>query len=200
MSAAKYGTYYNSNATMLPSGVQAATIDAVEDNTLSINWRYNGSGGNNVIPGETAVLLKSENGNYTLREVTGNTTSAPTPNLLHGHDSEGTTTGGDKYYKLSYGPSNDNDLKDKLGWYYGAENGAAFTIGAHKAWLALTTQQAQNARFFSLDGESGETTGISAMHNSECIMHNEYFDLQGRKVTQPTKGLYIVNGKMVLIK
>ena len=31
-------------------------------------------------------------------------------------------------------------------------------------------------------------------------MHNEYFDLQGRKVAQPQKGLYIVNGKKVIIK
>jgi hypothetical protein len=31
-------------------------------------------------------------------------------------------------------------------------------------------------------------------------MNNEYFDLQGRKVANPTKGLYIVNGKKVVIK
>jgi hypothetical protein len=46
----------------------------------------------------------------------------------------------------------------------------------------------------------GETTGISSMHNSECIMHNEYFDLQGRRVAQPTKGIYIVNGKKIVVK
>ena len=198
MSAAKYGTYYSSNPTMLPSGVQAATIDGVEDNTLSINWRYNGSGGNNVIPGETAVLLKSENGDYTLREVTGNTTLAPTPNLLHGHDSEGTTTGDGKHYKLSYNNSGEN-----LGWYYGADNGAAFTIGAHKAWLVISNSLARNLSFFSLDGEGGGTTDISEaslLNNNEEIKNNNIFDLQGRKVTQPTKGLYIVNGKKLIIK
>ena len=31
-------------------------------------------------------------------------------------------------------------------------------------------------------------------------MHNEYFDLQGRKVAQPTHGLYIVNGRKVVIR
>ena len=43
-------------------------------------------------------------------------------------------------------------------------------------------------------------TGISTIHNSQCIMHNEYFDLQGRKVAQPTHGLYIVNGRKVVIR
>lgn len=45
-----------------------------------------------------------------------------------------------------------------------------------------------------------ETTGISTMHNAQFIMHNELFDLQGRKVTKPAKGLYIKNGKKVVMK
>ena len=59
---------------------------------------------------------------------------------------------------------------------------------------------AVNAASFNLDLGEGETTGISSMHNSECIMHNEYFDLQGRRVAQPSKGLYIQNGKKLIIK
>ena len=43
----------------------------------------------------------------------------------------------------------------------------------------------------------GEVTGISAIHNSQFIIHNEYYDLQGRRVTNPQKGLYIVNGVKV---
>ena len=59
-----------------------------------------------------------------------------------------------------------------------------------------------NARIvgFSLDGET-ISTGISSMHNSECIMHNDVFDLQGRKVNDQTKkGVYIINGKKVVVK
>ena len=59
---------------------------------------------------------------------------------------------------------------------------------------------AVNAASFNLDLGEGETTGISSMNNSECIMHNEYFDLQGRRVAQPKKGLYIQNGKKLIIK
>ena len=51
-----------------------------------------------------------------------------------------------------------------------------------------------------------ETTGVSSMHNSECIMHN-WYDLQGRKVHSPLtshqsplkKGLYVVNGKLRIV-
>ena len=31
-------------------------------------------------------------------------------------------------------------------------------------------------------------------------MIDNYYDLQGRKVTNPTKGLYIVNGKKYIVK
>ena len=72
------------------------------------------------------------------------------------------------------------------------------SIAAGKAYLPIATGDA--ARELTVVFDEGETTGISAMHNSECIMHNEYFDLQGRRVAQPTKGLYIVNGKKVVIK
>ena len=48
-------------------------------------------------------------------------------------------------------------------------------------------------------------TGINAMHNSECIMHNEWYDLKGRRISQPKKGVNILrnsNGKskVVVIK
>lgn len=47
----------------------------------------------------------------------------------------------------------------------------------------------------------GETTGIDAsLMNSEQRIVNSVFDLQGRKVANPTKGLYIVNGKKMIIK
>ena len=44
-----------------------------------------------------------------------------------------------------------------------------------------------------------ETTGIENV-NCETITNNRYYDLQGRHVAQPTKGLYIVNGKKAVIR
>ena len=44
----------------------------------------------------------------------------------------------------------------------------------------------------------GDMTGISQIENGELRIDNVY-DLQGRKVAHPTKGLYIVNGKKLII-
>ena len=46
----------------------------------------------------------------------------------------------------------------------------------------------------------GNTTGIENAVQREEIKDKSYYDLQGRRVQQPTKGLYIVNGKKVIIK
>ena len=43
------------------------------------------------------------------------------------------------------------------------------------------------------------TTGIEEIVNSK-LSNGKYFDLQGRRVSQPTKGLYIINGKKIAIK
>ena len=56
------------------------------------------------------------------------------------------------------------------------------------------------ARELSLSFED-ETTGISeTMSAKQVFGEGAYFDLSGRRVAQPTKGLYIVNGKKVVIK
>jgi hypothetical protein len=56
-----------------------------------------------------------------------------------------------------------------------------------------------SAPMLSIDGE-GEATGIDAIDNEQLIMDNVYYDLSGRRVMNPTKGLYIVNGRKVIIK
>ena len=192
ISDAKYATYFNSIPVELPENLQAATIDAETSGTLTLNYRY---GEGDVIPGGTPVLLKATAADtYTLIYAANNTESAPDGNLLYGSDVATTTTGGGtgaKYYALQYGKGGNADV---LGFYWVNVDGAAFECPAHKAWLALP--KATTANFFSLDDE---TTGVKAIENSQLTIDN-YYDLQGRKVAQPTKGLYIVNGKKVIVK
>ena len=203
MTSAGYGTYYNSTATQLPAGMKAATIDAAdsESKTLTINWRYDGDDDDKkVIPGGTAVMLKSDAGNYKLTLLPDNTDAAPAGNLLHGSDVNTTTTGGDKYYKLAYG-STGGEHADDLGWYWGAADGAAFTIEGHKAWLALTAAQAQAARFFLLDREDA-TALQDVTADTPRSTTDVYYGLDGRQWSgRPTvKGLYIHNGKKEIVK
>ena len=45
----------------------------------------------------------------------------------------------------------------------------------------------------------GETTGINMVNGEEAKV-NGFYNLQGQRVAAPAKGLYIVNGKKVIIK
>ena len=60
--------------------------------------------------------------------------------------------------------------------------------------LSLTNQV-----LVSLIFEDGEITGIKSIER-EAKNVEGYYDLLGRRVAQPTKGLYIVNGKKVVVK
>ncbi len=72
------------------------------------------------------------------------------------------------------------------------------TIRANRCYLPISMNV--NARLtISFADDDNETTAIENV-NRETITNNNYYDMQGRKVAQPAKGLYIVNGKKVVIK
>ena len=74
---------------------------------------------------------------------------------------------------------------------------ASGTIGAHKAYLISSTSG--GAREFFLF-EDDDATGIDMPRVLISDTDAVVYDLQGRRVQNPTKGLYIVNGKKVVIK
>ena len=109
-------------------------------------------------------------GDYSTNSLTGTMTNITNPGNAYVLNYKAATGAG--FYKLSSGG----------------------TIGANKAYLV---SGAGAPEFFSLDGG---TTGIDAtLVNSEKV-NSVVYDLQGRRVSQPAKGLYIVNGKKVIIK
>ncbi len=65
--------------------------------------------------------------------------------------------------------------------------------------IEFATTQAE-AYYLADVAVSGTPTGINEMKNEELIMKNEIYDLQGRRVTKATKGIYIYNGKKTIIK
>lgn len=76
-------------------------------------------------------------------------------------------------------------------------NNKTFTVGAQTAYLPCDFGTA-NSRFYSL---FGETTGIddAAINNKE-ENNKVFYNLSGQRFNKPVKGLYIVNGKKVVIK
>ena len=71
------------------------------------------------------------------------------------------------------------------------------TVGANKAWIVpnkVVNNGARGTKFIAFD----EATGIKAV--SETLNAGKMYDLSGREVSHPTKGIYVVNGKKVIIK
>lgn len=195
---AGYGTYYSSKAYTMPKGVKGYTITGNEGTSLVMNEAYAAGA---VVPAKTALVVEgAANKYYTL--VAASTELTPANNKLHGSDEAETTyvDGTDvKYYKLSY-----NNEGNNLGFYWGSENGAAFTNGAHKAYLALNSETLlSQSRGFSLaDLAHGVTTGINTTVKS-ATQSNFIYDLNGRRINSlngAAKGVYIMNGQKVLVK
>ena len=79
--------------------------------------------------------------------------------------------------------------------FYRANNN---NVAVGKAYLRVEKgSTARQFTFIGLDGES-ETTGISNMQVANNAADGIY-NLSGQRVAQPAKGLYIVNGKKVII-
>ena len=80
----------------------------------------------------------------------------------------------------------------------GAVDEAARTVPAGKAYL-LASDVPSPARSLSFTF-GDEATGISTTLMNKTAMNNEVYNLQGQRVAAPQKGLYIVNGKKVIVK
>ena len=134
------------------------------------------------IPAGKAVILKSTAATITL-------TPATTTATLEGNALQGTAT-------AITNPGNAYVLNKKngvVGFYKLSSTG---TIGVNKAYL-IYDGGAGAREFFLFD----ETTGIISVNGSGLMVNGSdgCYDLQGRRVANPTKGLYIVNGKKVFI-
>lgn len=197
LTTARYGTYYTEDAFVMPEGVTGYTITSEDGKTLKFNEAYAAGA---VVPAKTALLLKATenltaNKDYTYT-IVNSTEVAPTNNLLHGSVAEAMTSveGAKAYYKLA-------NPTEGIGFYYGAEDGGAFKNGAHKAYLAVMTETMSQMRGFSFDSM---TTGINhVVANAEHAKSTVIYDLNGRRVNSlnaAAKGVYIVNGKKVIVK
>lgn len=89
---------------------------------------------------------------------------------------------------------------DVLGFFKVNNNGSWCAAGTAYLKVANGNLPAASREFFALDDE---TTGIEAVDvNPETVKEGarEYYNLNGQRVMNPSKGLYIVNGKKVIIK
>ncbi len=74
------------------------------------------------------------------------------------------------------------------------------TVAANRAYLHFNSSLAPDPSAPMMMVFDGEATGIADVRGKMEDVRSDFFDLQGRKVAQPAKGLYIQNGRKVILK
>ena len=138
------------------------------------------------VPAGNGVLLQSEK--ETAPYFSIDKADAIENNLLQPASQE--MSGDYTFYKLAY---DDYDAKTGLGFYWGANNGGVFTVKDGTAYLAVSN--AAGVKGFLLDGTPTDIEGVEAENNTDVI-----YNLSGQRVQKAQRGLYIVNGKKLMVK
>lgn len=178
---AKYATYCSNNALDFDgTGLTAyiAKMDETDGTTVEFTPVTK-------VPAYEGVLLKAENaGDVTVNatsnadDVTGNVFIGVTEQKKIDEDGIFVLLNGNK----------------GVGFY---KTTKAFTVGANTAYLPALAGGAEGARsFIGFDNMVTAIEGIAA----EKMPSGEVYNLQGQRMVAPQKGLYIVNGKKVVIK
>lgn len=173
-------TLYTSVPLNIPEGVTAKYVKAVDNEGSTGKLRYTKL--DKTIPANTAVVLTGEKGDYAF--TVANDVEAVTDNVLFGYATETAATDNTGIYALA-----------------NKTNGVAFypfvgtTYKAGKAYLNTSGLSASEVRFFNIFDEDMETAieGVEAVDTK-----SEIYDLAGRRVQNAQKGVFIVNGKVVI--
>ena len=185
-----YSTYSNSKAFVVPADLTVSEIN-VDAEKLAITNYDEGD----IVPANTGVMVSSTtSGAHTITLAAGGTSVLGTDNLLKPSGDAGITAANmteadTKFYRLTMHNGSE------IGFWWGAADGAAFDLAANKAYLAVpnSAQLSREGLWFGDD-----VTAIETVKTQQA--DGQYFNLAGQRVANPTKGLYIVNGKKVIIK
>lgn len=177
VTAAKYATYVTSGAVKVPANAKVMTAK-VENNKLVTTTLSAGT----VIPANTAIIVNAEEaGDVSFEMASESESIKDLDNDLQA--STGVTADGTQYCLT--------EQDGKVGF---GKVKAGVVIPAGKAYLVVKEQASAN--FFAFDGT------VTAIKNVEtsATADGAYYTLQGVKVEKPTKGIYVHNGKKVIIK
>lgn len=193
VSAAGYATYFNSaEAFTMPASMSGYVWD--EGNIVDVYAPAQ------VVPANEPLVVKAPAGNYALWFTTSTAATYKSygMNALEGTDVATAITNDDDYYfyGLSLNASSD---PASVGFYWMNATGAAFTNGAHKAYLKLAKNTSAGSQAVNGFPFNGTTTGIEQIE-AGADAKNTIYDLSGRRVNKAAKGIYILNGKKVLVK
>ena len=182
-------TFYNKNYGFTVDGNTTIYKGKVNGNWVSLSSVAD-------IPAGNAAILKSTESPIVLT-LTTTASGDFTDNDLKGTDADTDASGMMYAYCLSNGTNG-------VGFYKYTGNGVNEIIPANRAYLVINNGgSAPVYNFYSFSEDNGATTSLSenGIVKSEKIAGAAgLYNLAGQRVAQPTKGLYIVNGKKVVIK
>ena len=177
-----YATLFLDFAAAIPAGVEIYTVTKVNDGFVTLT-QVTG-----VLPANTGIIVKADENDYTFAYSTDEAVDV-TGNLLKGTVADKNIEG--EAYVLGV-------VDGEVGLYKAAMTGTSWLNNANKAYLPASAVANKSAEFFGFDWDG--TTGISEVKTENGNV-KAIFDLTGRKVEAITApGIYIVNGKKVLVK
>ena len=141
-----------------------------------------------VVPANTPVVLKGDPNTTYVIKTTATAATSPKENLLRGSATESIELEANTAYILADGKFQKNN---------------AGTLPAGKAYLPADAVSASAQLLTIVFDDNGNTTAIKDVRGkTENVRSQEWYDLSGRKLNgMPTqKGIYIINGKKVVIK
>ena len=190
-----YTTYYLENENFkVPTGCTAYIITGVTPNNQAIVKAF---GAGKIIPKQTGFVLQGlANTTVTYQANVSGTEEDVTGNLLVGTATElQFSSAGHKYYIFAMGGQGPGFYKQ------GTRGGASIKLKPHRAGLCLDEAVAP-AKSLIIDFDAArreaETTGIHGVRPEMQRRDNAVYDLQGRRVVNPTHGIYIINGKKII--
>lgn len=180
VSAAGYATYCNLQPCIVGDGSVTFVVPMAEGSTLEEEAI-------GTIPAGTGVLVKGE-GTYKVyghAKLTGEVKA----NHLIGVVEE-TTVPSDCYVLQN---------QDGNVAFYKVQEGTVITLGANKAYLDSSIDAGGAVKAFFMGEEADDATGIDTV-DASAEKATEIYNLNGQRVSVMTKGIYVVNGKKVLVK
>ena len=189
---AGYATLYAPVALTLPAeGLTAYTV------TVNGGWATLTEIEGDVIPANTGVVLGGANGEEA-SEGTYNLTVTESAETISGNALDGTVAASyvtADAYVLGYVGSAGNE---EVGFYTATKNqqgNTSWLNNGFKAYLPKTAGASLTLRF-----NFGGTTAIESVLNNGIDANAAIYDLSGRRVEKAVKGIYIQNGKKIIVK
>lgn len=184
-----WASLYLPVAVAIPSGVKAYYASAISSSSVTLTELTEN------IPANTGVLVNASEGTYTFNALQSDATPLAGTNLFEGVITDRQFTDSEIYVLAG----SENDKANPIFKLYDSGSSSGVTLSAYKSYL-LASNVPSLARTLTFGFYDDETTGITDVKINTENGTTQYYDLSGRRVTHPTKGLYIVNGKKVIIK